>query len=237
MQLAPSALHTAGEDIARLLGWELADPDYDGTVHLHGPLERHIGMGLIHGGSTVQLWATGGAQPADHTPGGDLVPLPQGRRYHHGVGIGSLTEDQDPGVVLYNAIRDNLLPVFDAKPSYVGHRPWEIPVEADVIDVEATVQAAAAAGVDVGDQDEPQSAPEPSAEPQPAPEPQAPVDELAAKRTRKRTTTKPDPAAADKPKPARKRTTTKPAPAAKAAAEPKPARPARKRTTTTPATS
>ncbi|MGI5251683.1 hypothetical protein [Actinacidiphila glaucinigra] len=42
--------------------------------------------------------------------------LAHGRRSHHGVGIDCLTEEQDPGVVLCNTIRDDLLPVFDAKP-------------------------------------------------------------------------------------------------------------------------
>ncbi|MFD3455813.1 hypothetical protein ACFWVC_26995 [Streptomyces sp. NPDC058691] len=221
MQLAPSALHAAGEAVAHLLGpWELADPGYDGTVHLHGPLERHIGMRLIQGGNTVQLWVTGGTQPADHQPGSDLVPLPKGQAYNTAVHLNSLTEEQDPAVLIYTALSENLLPVFDAKPSRVGHRPWETSIEADV---EATVQAAAAAGVDVGDQPEPQpqQEPEPAAEPAatPEPAPQDPADELAAKRTRKRTTTNPAPAAAA------------------AADKPKPARPARKRTSTKPATS
>lgn len=239
MQLAPSALHETGQALAHLLGpWQTADPDHDGVVHLAGPLDRHIGMRLIHNGSTVQLWATGGTQPTSQEPTGAVVPLPHGDRWHHPVHLDSLTEEQDPAAILYTAINDNLLPVFDTKPNRVGHRPWEPDTEPDIeADVEATVQAAA--GVEDQAEPEPQApADQPAPQPKPAPEPKAPVDELAAKRTRRATA---DPAAEPKPKPARparKRTPAKADPAA-AAAEPKvkPARPARKRTTTKPATS
>ncbi|WP_327349618.1 hypothetical protein OG772_20260 [Streptomyces sp. NBC_01321] len=222
MQLAPSALHATGEDLAARLGWQLDGLDIDGIVHLQGGLERQIGMRLINNGSTVQMWATGGTQPTDQ-PADGIAPLPYRHSYNMAVHIGALTEDQDPGVVLYNAVRDNLLPVFDAKPYYVGHRPWEPDTEPDV-EPDAEVTTPPAAGVD----EQPAPAPEPQTpadQPAPQPEPEA---KPAAKRTRR---TKADPAAEPKPRPTRKRTTTKPAPAA--AAEPKP-RVSRKRTTAKP---
>ncbi|MDX3766450.1 MULTISPECIES: hypothetical protein [unclassified Streptomyces] len=208
MQLAPSALHATGEDLATRLGWQLDGLDYDGIVHLQGDLERQIGMRLINNGSTVQLWATGGTQPTDH-PADAVAPLPYRHRYHMAVHIGALTEDQDPGIVLYNTVRDNLLPVFDAKPYYVGHRPWE-PDIAPAVEPDAEATIPAAAGVD--EQPASAAAPEPQTPadqpaPQPEPEPEA---KPAAKRTRR---TKADPAAEPKPRPTRKRTAAKPKPA------------------------
>nr|WTB35242.1 hypothetical protein OG781_42435 [Streptomyces sp. NBC_00830] len=205
MQLAPSALHATGEDLAQRLGWQLDGLDYDGIVHLQGGLERHIGMRLINNGSTVQLWATGGTQPTDHEPAGDVTPLPHGHRYNLALHIGSLTEDQDPGVVLYNTVRDDLLPVFDAKPHYVGHRPWE-PDTAPDVEPDAEVTTPPAAGADEQPAPEPQTpADQPAPQPQPQPEPEA---KPAAKRTRRTNT---DPAAEPKPRVSRKRTTAKPA--------------------------
>ncbi|WP_326737013.1 hypothetical protein [Streptomyces sp. NBC_01022] len=224
MQLAPSALHATGEDLAARLGWQLDGLDYDGIVHLQGSLERQIGMRLLNNGSTVQLWATGGTHPADH-PADAVAPLPYRHSYNMAVHIGALTEDQDPGVVLYDTVRDNLLPVFDAKPYYVGHRPWE-PDIAPAVEPDAEATTSPAAGAD----EQPTPAPEPQTpadqpEPKPEPEPEA---KPAAKRTRR---TKTDPAAEPKPRVSRKRTTAKPA--AAAPAEPKPRVP-RKRTTAKP---
>ncbi|MET7497621.1 hypothetical protein [Streptomyces sp900116325] len=217
MQLAPSALHATAEDLAVRLGWQLDGLDYDGIVHLQGDLERQIGMRLINNGSTVQLWATGGTQPADQ-PADGIAPLPFCHRYNMAVHIGALTEDQDPGVVLYNTVRDDLLPVFDAKPYYVGHRPWE-PDIAPAVEPDAAVTTPPAADVD----EQPAPAPEPQTpadqpapQPQPEAEPEAkPAAEPKPRPTRKRTTIKPAPAAAPEPKPraARKRTTAKPKPA------------------------
>ncbi|MET7522604.1 hypothetical protein ACWEAF_44510 [Streptomyces sp. NPDC005071] len=207
MQLAPSALHATAEDLATRLGWQLDGLDYDGIVHLQGDLERQIGMRLINNGNTVQLWATGGTQPADHEPADGIAPLPHSHHYNTAVHIGSLTEDQDPGVVLYNTVRDDLLPVFDAKPCYVGHRPWE-PDIAPAVEPDAEVTTPPDAGVDEQPAPacEPQApADQPAPEPQPEPEPEA---KPAAKRTRR---TKADPAAEPKPRPARKRTPAKPA--------------------------
>lgn len=217
MQLAPSALHATAEDLAVRLGWQLDGLDYDGIVHLQGDLERQIGMRLINNGNTVQLWATGGTQPTDHEPADGIAPLPHGHHYNTAVHIGALTEDQDPGVVLYNTVRDDLLPVFDAKPYYVGHRPWE-PDIAPAVEPDAAVTTPPAAGAD--EQPAPAPAPEPQTPadqpaPQPQPEPEREA-KPAAKRTRR---TKADPSAEPKPRPTRKRATTKPDPAA--AAEPK----------------
>lgn len=206
MQLAPSALHATAEDLAVRLGWQLDGLDYDGIVHLQGDLERQIGMRLINNGNTVQLWATGGTQPTDQ-PADGIAPLPHRHRYNTAVHISALTEDQDPGVVLYITVRDNLLPVFDAKPYYVGHRPWE-PDITPAVEPDAEATTPPAAGAD----EQPAPAPEPQApadQPAPQPEPE-PESKPATKRTRR---TKTDPAAEPKPRTTRKRTTAKPKPA------------------------
>ncbi|MGW4819159.1 hypothetical protein ACWEP4_09280 [Streptomyces sp. NPDC004227] len=123
MQLAPSALHTTAETLTRSLGagtWQVDELITDGIVTFEGPHDRQIGMRLIGDGSNIQLWATGGTQPAGHEPIEGIAPLPHGHRWHTPVHIGALEPDKDPGVVLYNAISRRLLPVFDTKPLYVG---------------------------------------------------------------------------------------------------------------------
>ncbi|MCX4858288.1 hypothetical protein [Streptomyces canus] len=213
MQLAPSALHSTAETLTGHLGdnWQVNELIIDGIISLNGPRDRQIGMRLLGDGSSIQLWATGGTEPADHEPIEGTIPLPSGRRWHTPVHIGALEADKDPGVVLYNAITDRLLPVFDAKPLYVGHRPWNLPaeLEAGAADDEATAPATSAT-----DQRDPEAAPQALAEvaeptrhleavpaptgrptPETASVPQAPTEQSAA-----------EPHPAPEPKPAAKRT-------------------------------
>ncbi|GHE79904.1 hypothetical protein GCM10014715_39040 [Streptomyces spiralis] len=227
MQLAPSALYATAETLGGYLGWTPNELIIDGIVNLDGPRDRQIGMRLVGDGSSIQLWATGGAEPDAQEPTPDFVPLRRGHRWHTWIHIGSLEADRDPATVLYNAITDRLMPVFDTKPLFVGHRPWDPEPEPEA-DAEATApdDTAATAEADTG---QPAHPPAPAAQA----EPQA---EVVPMRTRRKSAAKTDTPAADdkpKPRPARKRTPAKPA-AAKAddsAAEDKPKpRPVRKRT-------
>lgn len=119
-----------------------------------------------------------------------FVPISHGRCWHAPVHIGALTEDQDPGVVLYNHVRDKLLPVFDAKPHYVGHRPWEEAFDSALSEVMN------------------ESAPAPQAPAEPA----ATVIPTRTRRTKPGADKADPPAAAEpKPRPTRKRTPAKPA--------------------------
>ncbi|MGW0956727.1 hypothetical protein [Streptomyces sp. NPDC002545] len=243
MQLAPSALHATAETLGRNLGWTLNELVIDDIVNLDGPHDRQIGMRLLGDGSNIQLWATGGTQPADHEPAEDIAPLPHGRRWHTWVHIGALEPDKDPGVVLYNAISQRLLPVFDTKPLYVGHRPWAEAFDTALSEVMAESTPAADPQAhtqpqDTGEDREPAPEPEPVPAPEatPDPEPQAPAEPTAkvipmrTRRAQPAADAADTPAADAKPKrPARKRTPAKPA-ADTPAGDAEPKRPARKRT-------
>ncbi len=214
MQLAPSALHATAETLTGYLGtdtWQVNELIIDGIISLEGPHNRQIGMRLLGDGSSIQLWATGGTEPADHEPIEGTVPLPHGHRWHTPVHISDLEADKDPGVVLYNAITDRLLPVFDAKPLYVGHRPWEEHFDSALSEVmdEATIPAA-------GETDQP------AREAAPKPEPQAPT--APAKPTRHlKAVPAPAEQPAPEPAPERQGPAEQPEAEAKPAPEPKPA--------------
>ncbi|MFF4504871.1 hypothetical protein [Streptomyces sp. NPDC001401] len=223
VQLAPSALHATAETLTRHLGndnWQVNELIIDGIISLEGPHDRQIGMRLLGDGSSIQLWATGGTEPADHESIEGTIPLPHGHRWHTPVHIGNLDADKDPGVVLYDAITESLLPAFDTKPLYVGHRPWD-PAPEPEADVTADAEVTAPAA---GETDQPaaQAAPEP--EPKPT-----------GKRTGRPKAAAPAAEGDPNPSMTRKRTAATPA-AAKAADKSKP-RPARKRTPAKPATS
>ncbi|MGW1260154.1 hypothetical protein ACWD5Q_34545 [Streptomyces sp. NPDC002513] len=120
MQLAPSALHATAETLTGYLGtdtWHVNELIIDDIISLEGPHNRQLGMRLLGNGSSIQLWATGGTETADHEPIEGTVPLPLGRRWHTAVHIGRLEADKDPAVVLYNAISDRLLPPSTPSPS------------------------------------------------------------------------------------------------------------------------
>ncbi len=229
MQLAPSALHETAETLTCHLGadtWQVNELIIEDIISLDGPNDRRISMRPIGDGSTIQMWATGGIQSADQEPTeGVSHPLPHGHRWHTPVHIGSLEPDKDPGVVLYNAISDRLLPVFDTKPFYVGHRPWDPEPEPDT-DTQATAPT---------NTDQPEPAPAPRVPSEPTPEPQTNGVPMRTSRAKSETS------ASDKPtRPTRKRTQVKATPAKKLAAKRATAdqtepRPTRKRTPAKPA--
>lgn len=252
MQLAPSALHATAQTLTRYLGadtWQVNELITDGIINLEGPHDRQIGMRMIGDGSNIQLWATGGTQPDGHEPIEGIAPLPHGHRWHTPVHIGALEPDKAPGVVLYNAISQLLLPVFDTKPLYVGHQPWAEALDSALSDVMAESTPAAGASLrdcgpeahtqpqDTGEDREPE--PEPAPEATPEPEPQAPAQPTAkvipmrARRAKPAADTADTPAddAEAKPRPTRRRAPAKPAARADTAvADTKAKRPARKRT-------
>ncbi|MFF3493774.1 hypothetical protein ACFYWS_20745 [Streptomyces sp. NPDC002795] len=262
MQLTNSALYQCARGVAELLRapWHTDDTlSAVGIIELVGPHKRTIGMTMIRNGRTVQTWATGGTTPTP-TPDAEIQPLPKGHRWHHAVNIDSLDSDQDPTAALYYAIHGNLVPAFDAKPLFVGHRPWEPDPadDADPLDVEATVRAAIDEGVDLDDEPEPEPEPEPEAQPEPEPEPEPeaqpepevqpepesepepePEPEVEPEPTTEpepqpdvEPATEPEPQPKAKARPAAKRTARKPRAAASADKGASKSRPARKRATT-----
>ncbi|MFD7771652.1 hypothetical protein [Streptomyces sp. NPDC059787] len=240
MQLAPSALHATAETLTTHLGtnfWQINELILDDIVSLDGPHDRQLSLRTLGNGSIIQMWATGGAQPDDPQTFEGFPPLINGRRWHTWIHIGDLEADQDPATVLHTTIVERLLPVFEAKPLYVGHRPWDPEPETEA-EPEATAQTET-------EQPEPAPAPEPKtpADPAPAPAAQAPDNVVPMKARRKPAASKPTTPAADaepKSRTTRKRTPAKPAaskPTTPAAdAEPK-SRTTRKRTPTKPAAS
>jgi hypothetical protein len=254
VQLAPSALHSTAETLTGSLGagnWQVNELIIDGIVSLDGPHDRRIGMRLLGDGSSIQLWATGGAEPADHESIEGTAPLPCNHRWHTPVHIGRLEADKDPAAVLYAAISDRLLPAFDAKPLYVGHRPWEEAFDSALSQVldesprttgtslrdcgpEAHVQPNGA-GPDLKHSADAEPAPTPEATPEPEPKTPAqqtkakpqPESGPAGKQIRRPKAASPAAGSDAKPSATRKRTTAKPATPA-TDSEPKP-RPARKR--------
>ncbi|MET9412160.1 hypothetical protein ABZX90_41560 [Streptomyces sp. NPDC002935] len=252
VQLAPSALQSTAETLTGSLGadnWQVSEVIIDGIVSLDGPHDRRIGMRLLGDGSSIQLWATGGAEPADREPIEGIAPLPYSHRWHTPVHIGWLEADQDPAAVLYDAISNRLLPAFDAKPLYVGHRPWEEAFDSalsQVLDESSVTTGTSLRDCgpeahtqphDVGHDPEHSADTEPAPVPEAAPEPELqapaapteakPKPEPAGKRIRR---PKAAPSADDgdaKSSTTRKRTAAKPATPA-ADGEPKP-RLARKR--------
>ncbi|MCT9003492.1 hypothetical protein [Streptomyces rhizosphaerihabitans] len=191
MQLAPSALHATAETLGGYLGWTLNELISDDIISLDGPQDRQIGMRLLGNGSNIQLWATGGTEPADHEPTEGATPLPRGHRWHTWIDIGRLEADKDPATLLYNTITDRLLPAFDTKPLYVGHRPWEGAFDSALSEVLN----------------------ESALPPEAAPEPQAATDpavKVIPMRTRRAKADTPSASAEPEPRPARKRTPAKP---------------------------
>ncbi|MDX2880817.1 hypothetical protein PV366_45755, partial [Streptomyces ipomoeae] len=51
------------------------------------------------------------------------VRLPQGLRYNKAATL--VTEnDEEPETIIMRTLEDDLIPAFEYKPGYVGHRPW-----------------------------------------------------------------------------------------------------------------
>ncbi|MBX7551499.1 hypothetical protein K1Y78_26540 [Streptomyces sp. tea 10] len=136
MLITDAAVRETAVTLTQRLGedWAL-DPEApaDGAAHLiHGD-GRAISFRPIFGGATVQLWITGNAAPT--LPGGATpaeqaaheahiaARLPEGHRYNKATTLVT-EEDEDPAVIILRALEDHLLPAFEYKPRYVGHRPW-----------------------------------------------------------------------------------------------------------------
>ncbi|MBP5905754.1 hypothetical protein F3K40_08215 [Streptomyces sp. LBUM 1478] len=136
MLITDAAVREAAANLAQSLGGDWAidtAAPADGAAHLVYSDGRGISFRPIFGGTTVQLWITGSAAPplpddatlADHaTYEAQLTArLPEGHRYNKATTL--VTEaDEDPELIILRTLEDDLLPAFDYKPRYVGHRPW-----------------------------------------------------------------------------------------------------------------
>ncbi|WP_405889433.1 hypothetical protein OG427_02675 [Streptomyces sp. NBC_00133] len=136
MLITDAAVQEAAANLAQSLGGDWAiDPEApaDGAAHLTYSDGRGIGIRPIFGGTTVQLWITGnaapplpvGATPAEQADYEAQVAarLPEGHRYNKSTTL--VTEDdEDPADIILRTLEDHLLPAFEYKPRYVGHRPW-----------------------------------------------------------------------------------------------------------------
>ncbi|MCX4761871.1 hypothetical protein OG562_12985 [Streptomyces sp. NBC_01275] len=136
MLITDAAVREAAANLAQNLGgdWAIdAEAPADGAAHLIYSDGRGISFRPIFGGTTVQLWITGNATPA--FPEGATVAeqatceaqfalrLPEGHRYNKSTTLVTET-DEDPELIILRTLEDDLLPAFDYKPRYVGHRPW-----------------------------------------------------------------------------------------------------------------
>ncbi|MEW2046670.1 hypothetical protein [Streptomyces sp. NPDC005476] len=189
MLITDAAVRETAATLAQSLGgdWTL-DPEApaDGAAHLIYSDGRAISFRPIFGGATVQLWITGNAAPPlphDATPADQVAHeariaarLPESHRYNKATTLVT-EEEEDPAVIILRTLED-LLPAFDYKPRYVGHRPWIdlfdnalAAVTAERGTPPATTKADDEAAVEPEPQ--PESAPEPEPEPEPQSEPDA----------------------------------------------------------------
>lgn len=136
MLITDAAVREAAANLAQSLGGDWAidtAAPADGAVHLVYCDGRGISFRPIFGGTTVQLWITGSAAPplpddatlADHAlrEAQLTTRLAEGHRYNKATTL--VTEaDEDPELIILRILEDDLLPAFDYKPRYVGHRPW-----------------------------------------------------------------------------------------------------------------
>ncbi|WP_327413831.1 hypothetical protein [Streptomyces sp. NBC_01233] len=94
-----------------------------GAAELGYPDGRVLGFRPIFGGAFVQLWIIGNAKPAGEGEPPTLGLL-DGQLYHAAISLID-AEDTDPADLILEKITNDLLPAFEFKPRYVGHRPWE----------------------------------------------------------------------------------------------------------------
>ncbi|WP_043684280.1 hypothetical protein [Streptomyces xylophagus] len=131
MLITDAAVREAAANLAQSLGgdWAIdAAAPADGAAHLVYSDGRGISFRPIFGGTTVQLWITGSAAPPlpDHAlrEAQLAARLAEGHRYNKATTL--VTEaDEDPELIILRTLEDDLLPAFDYKPRYVGHRPWK----------------------------------------------------------------------------------------------------------------
>jgi hypothetical protein len=136
MLITDAAVQETAAGLAQALGggWTL-DPaaPADGAAHLLDSEGRGISFRPIFGGTTVQLWITG--NPASTLPNGAspteqaehearlAARLPEGHHYNKAATL--VTEDdEEPLDIILRTLEEHLLPAFEFKPRYVGHRPW-----------------------------------------------------------------------------------------------------------------
>ncbi|MFJ9907954.1 hypothetical protein ACIRVK_34620 [Streptomyces sp. NPDC101152] len=136
MLITDAAVREAAAHLAQSLGGDWAidtTAPADGAAHLVYGDGRGISFRPIFGGTTVQLWITGSTVPplpedatlADHAlrEAQLTARLPEGHRYNKATTLVTET-DEDPELIILRTLEDDLLPAFDHKPRYVGHRPW-----------------------------------------------------------------------------------------------------------------
>ncbi|MDX3241682.1 hypothetical protein [Streptomyces sp. ME18-1-4] len=136
MLITDAAVREAAANLAQSLGGDWAidtAAPADGAAHLVYSDGRGISFRPIFGGTTVQLWITGSAAPPlpDSATVADRAlyeaqvsaRLPDGHRYNKATTLVTET-DEDPELIILRTLEDDLLPAFEYKPRYVGHRPW-----------------------------------------------------------------------------------------------------------------
>lgn len=136
MLITDAAVRETAVTLIQSLGgdWTLdLEAPADGAAHLiHGD-GRAISFRPVFGGATVQLWITGnaaptlsdGATPTEHAAheAHMAARLHDGHRYNKATTL--VTEDdEEPADIILRTLEDHLLPAFEYKPRYVGHRPW-----------------------------------------------------------------------------------------------------------------
>nr|BEK65647.1 hypothetical protein KPHV_28740 [Kitasatospora purpeofusca] len=132
MFLTASTLATTFEHLADRLDGYTPTPQPGGhrdTQFLSTPEGRTIGARVTIDSATLQLWITAPGTRSGSPGYGQSGPLRPGHSYHAVLKLGGL--DGDPAEIIHNTIVRDLLPVFDAKPSHLGHRPWQTPDSAD----------------------------------------------------------------------------------------------------------
>ncbi|MFI6054113.1 hypothetical protein ACIBCO_28980 [Streptomyces violascens] len=186
MLITDAAVRETAAALAKSLGkdWTL-DPEApaDGAAHLIYSDGRAISFRPIFGGATVQLWITGnaaptlpaGASPAERATheAHVAVRLPEGHRYNTATTLVT-DEEEEPAVIILRTLED-LLPAFEHKPRYVGHKPWIDLFDNVIAAVTAErtpAPAAATSGEDPDTESEPEAEPEQEVGPEPDPEPE-----------------------------------------------------------------
>ncbi|MFE9770614.1 hypothetical protein ACFYOV_02810 [Streptomyces sp. NPDC005931] len=177
MLITDAAVRETAVSLAQSLGedWALnPEAPADGAAHLiHGD-GRAISFRPIFGGATVQLWITGNAastlpdsatrsERAAHEAH-TAARLPEGHRYNKATTLVT-EEDEDPAVIILRTLEDHLLPAFEYKPRYVGHRPW-----VDLFDNALAAVTAARGAPPASAEPADEAEPEPDPEPEPADE-------------------------------------------------------------------
>ncbi|MFF7613490.1 hypothetical protein [Streptomyces lavendulae] len=130
MLINDDATRQVAETIGNTLGigFTLRNANFaNGAAVMEYPDGRALGFRPIFGGAFVQLWIIGNAEPAGEGEPPSLG-LPKGCLYHAAISLMD-AEDADPADLILQKLTNDLIPAFDFKPHYVGHRPWEAAFE------------------------------------------------------------------------------------------------------------